>query len=65
MNTDKIKDRILGYLYGQAIGDVRGFASETITMEDVKSYYPHGISKYSRLTPIIALFILLLEGISK
>ena len=47
MNTDKIKDRMLGCLYGQAIGDALGFASEAMTKEDVKINYPHGISKYS------------------
>ena len=47
MNTDKIKDRMLGGLYGQAIGDALGFASEAMTKEDVKINYPHGISKYS------------------
>ena len=44
---NKIKDRILGCLYGQAIGDALGFASEAMTKEDVKINYPHGISKYS------------------
>ena len=47
MNTDKIKDRMLGCLYGQAIGDALGFASEAMTKGDVKINYPHGISKYS------------------
>lgn len=48
MNDVKnIKDKMLGCLYGQAIGDALGFASEAMTKEDVKINYPHGISKYS------------------
>lgn len=42
-----IKDKMYGCLYGQAIGDALGFASEAMTKEDVKINYPHGISKYS------------------
>lgn len=47
MDKDSIKDKMLGCLYGQAIGDALGFASEAMTKEDVKINYPHGISKYS------------------
>lgn len=42
-----IKDKMLGCLYGQAIGDALGFASEAMTKEEVKFNYPHGISKYT------------------
>lgn len=38
---------MLGCLYGQAIGDALGFASEAMTKEDVRAAYPNGISKYS------------------
>ncbi len=41
------RDKMLGCLYGQAIGDALGFASEAMTKEDVKAVYPNGISKYS------------------
>lgn len=42
-----IKDKMLGCLSGQAIGDALGFASEAMTKEEVKINYPQGISKYS------------------
>lgn len=38
---------MLGCLYGQAIGDALGFASEAMTKEDVRHNYPKGISKYN------------------
>lgn len=42
-----IKDKMLGCLYGQAIGDALGFASEAMTKEDIRIAYPNGISKYT------------------
>jgi len=42
-----VRNIMLGCLYGQAIGDALGFASEAMTKEDVRSTYPNGISKYS------------------
>lgn len=42
-----IKDKMLGCLYGQAIGDALGFASEAMTKEDVERYYPDSIRKYT------------------
>lgn len=47
MDIQSIKDRMLGCLYGQAIGDALGFASEAMTKEDVRHNYPKGISKYN------------------
>lgn len=41
------RNKMLGCLYGQAIGDALGFASEAMTKEDVKLYYPNGIRKYT------------------
>lgn len=46
-DAHNIKDKMYGCLYGQAIGDALGFASEAMTKEDVKINYPNGISKYS------------------
>lgn len=41
------KGKMLGCLYGQAIGDALGFASEAMTKAQVQISYPQGISKYS------------------
>lgn len=42
-----MKDRMLGCLYGQAIGDALGFASEAMSKKDVINNYPYGITRYS------------------
>lgn len=42
--TDK---KFLGLLFGQAIGDALGLASEFMTKEEVKHYYPNGINSYA------------------
>ena len=42
-----IRNRMLGCLYGQAIGDALGFASEAMTKKEVIRCYPDGISKYT------------------
>jgi len=42
----KIKDRFIGCLYGQAIGDALGLGTEFLTKEDVKnvlSQWTHNI----------------------
>lgn len=41
------ENRILGCLYGQAIGDALGFASEAMTKEEMNNAYPTGITRYS------------------
>ena len=45
MNVD-IKDKILGCLYGQAIGDALGLGSEFMNREEIAIHYPHGLRKY-------------------
>ena len=49
MNTDKIKDRMLGCLYGQAIGDALGLGSEFMNKDEVHRAYPDGLCKYEQI----------------
>ena len=49
MNTDNIKDRMLGCLYGQAIGDALGLGSEFMSKDEVVRHYPDGLKAYSQI----------------
>ena len=49
MNTDKIKDRMLGCLYGQAIGDALSLGSEFMNKDEVHRAYPDGLCKYEQI----------------
>lgn len=46
MDEKGVRERMLGCLYGQAIGDALGFASEAMSKQDMKKFYPNGISGY-------------------
>ena len=47
-SRDKIlKNKIKGLIFGQAIGDALGLASEFMTKEEVKDFYPNGICSYN------------------
>ena len=41
-----MQDNIKGIIFGQAIGDALGLATEFMTKEEVFSYYPNGINSY-------------------
>lgn len=41
-----IKDRMLGCLYGQAVGDALGLGTEFLNKSEVQKYYPNGLSRY-------------------
>lgn len=44
-----IYDRVMGCLYGQAIGDALGFGAEAMSKDDVRTHYPHGLKKYDEI----------------
>lgn len=41
-----MQDNIKGLIFGQAIGDALGLATEFMTKKEVSSYYPNGIKGY-------------------
>lgn len=43
------KDKMLGCLYGQAIGDALGLGSEFMSENDVKKHYPNGLCRYDQI----------------
>jgi len=45
-NSHFIKGKMLGCLYGQAIGDALGLGTEFLNKDEVRKAYPNGISKY-------------------
>lgn len=49
MNIEIIKDKMLGCLYGQAVGDALGLGSEALSKEDVHKNYPKGLSFYHQI----------------
>lgn len=48
-STRHIKDRMLGCLYGQAVGDALGLGSEFLSKEEVNRYYPDGLKRYDQI----------------
>lgn len=49
MDKEAIKDRMLGSLYGQAIGDALGLGTEFMSKNDVIKNYPDGLKSYSQI----------------
>lgn len=47
MNTTK--NKMLGCLYGQAIGDALGLGSEFMSKDEVNKNYPDGLKNYSQI----------------
>ena len=47
--TEIVKDRMLGCLYGQAIGDALGLGSEFMSQDEVIQNYPNGLKTYDQI----------------
>lgn len=51
MTKEQIYDRMMGCLYGQAIGDALGLGTEFQTSDFVKSIYPNKLQRYDEIIP--------------
>ena len=49
MDTEFLKDKMLGWLYGQAIGDALGLGSEFMNKDEVIKNYPDGLKNYDQI----------------
>lgn len=49
MNLETVREKMLGCLYGQAIGDALGLGSEFMSKYDVDFNYPEGLQKYDQI----------------
>ena len=53
MDTEFLKDKMLGCLYGQAIGDALGLGSEFMSKDEVKKNYPNGLKNYDQIIQVV------------
>lgn len=49
IHQEEIYDRMMGCLYGQAIGDALGLGTEFMSFDEVRRYYPKGLSEYGQI----------------
>lgn len=45
---ETVRNKMLGCLYGQAIGDAFGLGTEFMDKSDIRRYYPEGLSRYDQ-----------------
>ena len=46
MENETIKERFLGTIFGQAVGDALGLSTEFMSKQEVDRFYPNGIEDY-------------------
>lgn len=44
-----LTDKMLGCLYGQAIGDALGLGTEFMNTDDIARCYPNGLKRYDQI----------------
>lgn len=49
MENEIIKERFLGTIFGQAVGDALGLSTEFMSKQEVDRFYPNGIEDYSQI----------------
>ena len=49
MEHETIKERFLGTIFGQAVGDALGLSTEFMSKQEVDRFYPNGIEDYSQI----------------
>ena len=49
MENEIIKERFLGTIFGQAVGDALGLSTEFMSKQEVDRFYPNGIEGKSPL----------------
>ena len=50
IDSDEVKDRMKGVIFGQAIGDALGLGSEFMSRDEVLANYPNGLTLIIRLS---------------
>ena len=49
MENETLKERFLGTIFGQAVGDALGLSTEFMSKQEVNLFYPNGIEDYSQI----------------
>ena len=49
MENETVKERFLGTIFGQAVGDALGLSTEFMSRQEVDRFYPKGIEDYSQI----------------
>ena len=49
MENETVKERFLGTIFGQAVGDALGLSTEFMSRQEVDRFYPNGIEDYSQI----------------